>query len=287
MGVSKDYATRLELLVLATWLTKDFAWVLVLAPLAWPAALVAICLEAHNLMIEWKAGSAAIRAHGLAALAWLTGNATWMSAELLFDNNSAMDQAKQPLFPWHSGPIAGSLPKAYNEGVLWAQIQFSIGLLILLFYYVGYASGALSSSPSQQQACNPQDEDSLEDLHEEGPLVFGVVTPAVYASAFIGPWILKDLFWTMELLVPAILCGLLTMALAFDAFRRFHFTTSGIEVLWVLANIFWIYGEIGVRNHAWPRIVAAAILSCGCGVALTAYWKVVMNSDEEYAHLIN
>lgn len=283
MGKQKEYLARIELIVLTAWLAKDGAWVLLLAPLAWPAALAAVGLEVHSVLLDWGTSSCGLRVHTIAALAWLVGNATWMTAELLFDKKSGMDKAGMPLFPWHSGPLGGVNDMAYDTGVLCAQVLFIAALVSLLCYYVVCLKGLLFGEPSssQESGGNPQDEDAAAETPIRGDeLIFGVVTPTVYAHVFIGPWIVKDLFWSFELLYPAVVFSIIAFTLAADAYRRFHMPTNLVEMFWIVANTAWIYGELGVGG-LWPRLLCAALLFVGMALALTAYCQLSLQSEAD------
>ena len=71
------------------WLLKDVGWVLLLWPVGWSAAALALATESARLWVSWTEESIGVRAHTLAALLWLLGNAFWMSGELLFDEARA------------------------------------------------------------------------------------------------------------------------------------------------------------------------------------------------------
>lgn len=289
MGHPKTYVARLELITLISWLLKDLSWVILLTPLAWPSALVAICLEFHNVLLEWSVDSAAVRVHGVAALLWLVGNATWMTSEFLWDASSSYKEAKRPYWPWHSGPLAGSHEQNYQVGVGIAEVFFVAGLLMLALFYIASALGFGSSSPtaSSSSGGNPQDEMqepfSVAPADVE-PLVWGCMTPKVYCMIYIGPWILKDLFWAREIFLPALFCAAVVFAMMADCFRRYRSPIQAVELFWVVANSIWISAELGWAGAAprvlgitpvvWLRVTAASLLSVGCAVAVRALWQV-------------
>ena len=81
---------------------------------------------------------------------------------------------------------------------------------------------------------------------------------------FIGPWIVKDLFWTLDLAMPCLAFGLVTLTLVADALRRFGGDALRTEVLWILGNLVWSVSELWlVDTVRWPRVLAAALLTLG------------------------
>jgi len=279
MGVSKEYASRLELSQLIAWIMKDFAWVLLLAPLCWPAALAAICLEFHSTMLGWKIDTKVARGHGLACLVWITGNAIWMSSEILWE--SEVDKAGVSIFPWRSGPLAGEGKQAYQIGVWVARGFFILALLVLSAVYMAagfeyWSSGGRSVESATAGSSNPQDETDVpvEAVPTE-PLAWGIMTPQVYLGLFIGPWIVKDVFWTLKLLWPALIFAVLAFIIMADGFRRYASPVSLIEMNWVIGNAIWIYAEIGLAEESLAaRVVAASFLALGCALAVRALPKV-------------
>lgn len=295
MGVSREYANQLELVVLVTWLLKDLGWVLLLAPLVWPAALAAICLEFHGTMMEWKTDSAAIRVHGVATLLWIIGNATWMTSEFLWDSSSCCDkEGKHSIFPWHSGPLAGKQEKAYWTGVMCARALFSLGLITLSAFYTRAAYdwnfGSPTPKPVHTSSSNPQDEmdeppsvavHTTTELDAE-PLVWGIITPKVYMVVFIGPWLLKDFFWTLDLFIPALISGVIVLALVLDAYRRYSSPTSLVESTWVVGNIIWLTSELALATpNLAVRVVAASFMAVGIGLAVRAIVQVRLQITSE------
>jgi len=246
------------------WLLKDLGWVLLLWPVAWPAAATALASESARLWATWKEDSAAVRVHAFAALLWLLGNMIWMTVELLFDPEEAPGRS----LPWFSGPLAGPNGGIYTAGVMvFVALEF-VALMSLGFFYA-FSVRALYLPPSAAE---------LERKPQQSELVFGVITPEVYDWAFIGPWILKDVFWSQNIIGPALLAGLVVLALVVDNFRRSKHPLIAAELFWVLSNIVWIWGELQLRDQAyWPRISAAVLLSGG--VACTLFGVCCMPSS--------
>jgi hypothetical protein len=282
------YADRLELVILVSWLLKDFAWVLLFTGLAWPAALAAFLLEFHSLMTTWRIDSNAIRVHGLACLFWIFGNSLWMTSEFLWDSSSSFDKGGHSIYPWHEGPLVEPNPEAYRAGVKFARCILLTGLVMLLTYYVAAAMGmdnSRSMSGIGRIGSNPQED---LDTHSRSaytePLVWGFVTPKVYKTLFIGPWILKDIMWTCEWFYAAVACAVVVVYLNVDCFRRFRSYVSLAELLWVVANVIWLIAELGLEQPMLlPRLIAAACLLGGMSLIFRELGIACVHPEKEKA----
>jgi len=294
MGVSSHERNTLQLEAagMFLWLLKDLGWVVLLPAVSFPAALAAICLKSHGLLLHGGADSTALRVHGVAVLFWLLGNVSWMVAELLFEPSQQTGRQ----FPWFSGPIAGDNKIAYTDGRRWGQAFFACGVLVLLAYYAKAAMELRQETCQDvQQAENPQ------DPHEASaaftPTLFGVVTLEVYQWVFIGPWILKDIFWTLEWLWPGLICGCVVLVLVIDYLMKFGGALFFAELLWVVGNTVWILAELAfVDNYRWLRSAAAATLGLGSLVSVfkLAQVSVACHDDlgdkkgaSEHSHLLS
>jgi len=273
--VSREYAAKLEMAVLISWLMKDFSWVLMLAPICWTAALSAIVFQFHSIALEWNTSSNGVNVHSVAGLLWIVGNAIWMTSELLWDPETSYDRvSKRSIFPWHDGPLAGQSIPAYTTGLQIAQCVFISALVMQLIFYVVSAIGLRSSESTAGGSTNPQDDDTEENVRQPEPLVFGCMTQQVYMMIYIGPWILKDFFWTLELLYPALVCSVIVFSLMVDNYRRFGSPVSPVEMFWVCANTIWIISELGTKRPLlWPRVVAGGFLLIGCVLTMRIYQK--------------
>mmetsp|Transcript_84002 Transcript_84002/g.166831 ORF Transcript_84002/g.166831 Transcript_84002/m.166831 type:complete len:310 (-) Transcript_84002:118-1047(-) len=281
MGVTEYAATQLELLSLISWLMKDLGWVLLLPALGWSAAVGAICLEFHGTVSGWKADSGAVRVHGVAIFLWIIGNSIWMTSEFLFDATSSIDKKTQhSVFPWFSGPLAGKEERAYWAGVHCARALFGIAICLLVGFVLTSAWNMRHNASNPPEGCgNPQDETdaSVEPADE---LVCRFITPKVYMMVFIGPWILKDVFWTLELLAPALLCSVVVLILTVDAYRRFFSPSSLVETFWALANGIWIVAELALPGPTLGlRLCAATMLVAGLGLAVGKLAQVHMQQS--------
>lgn len=280
MSISTEYAAKLEVAVLCAWLMKDFAWVLLFHVLAWPAALTAISLQSHTLMLEWKTSSNGYLVHSMAALMWIVGNSFWMTSEMLWDTTTSFDPiTKHSVFPWHAGPLAGANVQAMSTGVRYAQAIFISALVMLSAFYLASATGWGSASATTSM--NPQD-DGEASAQQSAPLVWGFLTAEVYAIIYIGPWLLKDLCWTFEAFYPALCCSAITLALMFDCLRRFGSAVSAVEIMWVFGNTIWIIAELGIKTPALaPRVVAGSFLLLGCGLTSRVYKQACQATKHE------
>lgn len=277
MGLSREYIAKLEVAVLIAWLLKDFSWVLLIHFLAFPAALAAISLQFHSLVLEWKMVSDAVNVHALAALMWISGNAVWMTSEILWDSSSSYDtKAKTSIMPWHQHPLAGENKQAYSIGVRWGQGIFISALSMLLVFYLISAMGFRSSGSAARAPTNSQEDSDQVDAQ---PLVWGLMTPEVYAVVYIGPWLLKDLFWTFEMLYPGLICSGLVLFLMSDCVRRFGTKSVVVEIFWATGNTIWLYAELGFKTpQLAPRIVASMCLLVGCALTWNVYRQGRENS---------
>jgi len=253
MGESRVYPTRLQCYVLLSWLAKDFAWVLLLPPLALPAALLAILLESYSAHLSWKRGTWAERAPTLACIFWLTGSAIWMTSELAFDDEDGIRW-----FPWQSEPLKPD-KELKVAGVRVALFFYATGLacLSLLLLDLGRQRTASSS--------NPQEEDQNDQADN---LVWGFLPPMAYRDLFVAPWILKDMFWASECLTPAMIAAVATALIILDSYRRFGSPLCLTELVWVLANTIWLYGELRDDISAVVREIAAGCLALAAVAAL-------------------
>jgi hypothetical protein len=273
MGVPANHVTQLELLILTTWLMKDLGWVLLLAPLAWLAAVGAICMEFHSTLTGWKVDSAAVRAHGVATLLWIFGNSIWMTSELLFDASSSYNkQTQHSIFPWHDGPLAGSNKELYTTGLHVARGLFGLAFALLLSFYA-YSAWQMRYATTPASSRNPQDEaEDATEVEQTQDLVWGIMTPQVYMMVFIGPWILKDFFWTFELLAPALACSVVVFLIVADGYRRFSSIANLAEISWIIGNAVWVITELGLAAPALaPRLCAASFLFAGAVISMVAF----------------
>eukprot|EP00930_Biecheleria_cincta_P102818 TRINITY_DN9464_c0_g1_i1.p1 TRINITY_DN9464_c0_g1~~TRINITY_DN9464_c0_g1_i1.p1 ORF type:complete len:298 (-),score=42.67 TRINITY_DN9464_c0_g1_i1:104-997(-) len=262
MGESKVYPTRLECYVLLSWLAKDFAWVLLLPPLGFPAALLAILLEYYSVRLAWQGGAWTERAPGVASVFWLTGNAIWMASEFLWD-----DEDGEHWFPWQFVPLRKPDQQLKMAGVRVAAFFFAAGLasfVPLLLY-----------CRQQQMASNGNPQEEEEHNGKAGELVWGFFPPGAYSELFLAPWILKDLFWAYKLSIPAMVAGVAAAVLILDSYRRFASPLCIIELVWVIANSIWLYGELREHSSSAIREITASLLALGFVMAtvlsLTTY----------------
>lgn len=284
---------RYVCLGLLCWLLKDAAWVTLLPTAAFLAAFAAILVESHSFIMRFHVETTAQRVHGAATFVWLFGNTVWMVSEFLFE--PVTEPGSQ--MPWYDAPLAVSSLLAYNGGLHIARGILIAGLALLALFYAKSATesprldvdSAVTENPQETTAsANPQDQD-VEGKDVPQPLVFGICSPEVYQWIFIGPWILKDIFWSLEMFWPAMTCGLVVLALTADCVFRFGGFILSAEVFWVIGNMVWIYGELVLQDtEHWPRFSSASFMGLGILCVLSALrqtWKLDA-SDGETAHLL-
>merc|ERR1719382_1586124 len=60
----------------------------------------------------------------------------------------------------------------------------------------------------------------------------------------IAPWILKDIFWTLEIPMPVFVFGIVALLLCTVRFLRWPSTPAMAQLLWVLGNCAWADSEL-------------------------------------------
>merc|ERR1719296_367833 len=101
--------------------------------MAFPAAALAFCAEAHLVATGWREASLALLVHHFADGCWLLGNAVWMLSEFLFEDGQEDHPGRQ--FPWYHGPLFGIHTDAYNLGVNISRAIFVLGMGTLATFY--------------------------------------------------------------------------------------------------------------------------------------------------------
>mmetsp|Transcript_23625 Transcript_23625/g.52376 ORF Transcript_23625/g.52376 Transcript_23625/m.52376 type:complete len:299 (+) Transcript_23625:169-1065(+) len=245
------------------WLLKDAGWVLLCPQISLPAAMGAILLESHDMKLRWHCERPAEQVHSLAALIWLLGNAVWMASELCL--LPSPEEGRH--FPWYQAAILRDDAASYNAGQAVAQLFFGCGISMLIVFY-------LCSWRWMRQW--PQSGGDLEGLrrpiaHDDEPaaLIWGIVTAEVYTSVFIGPWILTDIFWSLDLTWLSLLSAVIAMCFVGDCLRRFGGPLFFAELLWLIANAIWIFSEEALGDaFRSPRIAGAAMLGAAFVIVL-------------------
>lgn len=100
-----------ELLTLLPWILKDLGWLLLLHPLAFGAAAVALVADVARIVDVWPRVGHGLRMFMLVETLWLVGNMIWMSSELFFFKQT------QPAFsdlPWSTSPLFLTLPQDWG-----------------------------------------------------------------------------------------------------------------------------------------------------------------------------
>lgn len=259
----------LELLGFLFWLLKDLGWCLLWAPLCFPAAAASIIVEVFLLIRSWRTSPDVVWWHDAAATLWLLGNATWMLVELLFDPKDQPNASTFFRWSFAAAPLAGPSESRYRLGLGWAQRL--LGLALLAAAIACYAAAKFfwgNSRPSadiDDEAAGSATTDSCR-IH---PCARKRLPNEVYDRCFFGPWILKDLMWSLDRLLPGLfLSGIVLVLVILGNFWRVGEEEEGPQILlgakllWVLGNAVWMFGELGLENRtAAPRLVAAGSLA--------------------------
>lgn len=254
-GEAEITLERVQRWGLLAWLLKDASWVLLFPGTAWFALAGAVYCEIFTVLNHPRM-SKALLVHSMALILWLAGNGLWMTAELLF--NSCEDPGHR--FYWMQHPLIES-PDAqgrfYNPFIVAAQACFLLGLGVIVCYYAAFVALSLL----QSRGADADGSEASTDPIRDEDLAWGVVTPEVYSLAFIGPWLLKDFFWTLEMFWPLVACAVVVVFLVCDNLRRYQDVDVGVELIWVLANVLWAYGELPLDDrYSWPRVLSGSVL---------------------------
>lgn len=242
---------RVEHLSFALWLVKDISWVLLIPFIAWPASLGTIIAEVY-LILNDSCVSVMLRGHRVAALLWLIGNAIWMTAEVLWDDQP-LPPGKQ--FRWWKHQffperMAGA---EYQTCLVATTALFMMSIVILVSLYCNeLRSSYVEGQASEQPASNW--------------LVFGLFSVESYKLMFLLPWVTKDLFWVWEYLWPCLFFDCVTITILADVARRFGSSCLPI-ILWAAAGAIWM-----IQEEAWadqvvaPRFLAFVMLVAALGL---------------------
>lgn len=220
-----------------------------------PAALVATGLEAYLLLEEWPHASTGLKVHDVATLIWLIGNTTWMCTDLM------------------------ATGVATDQGRVAALVLFALGWFVLLVYYIAClaTSGGLDTTEQGR-------------LDERRHRICGVeVSEEVLGKAFIGPWILKDFFWTCGFFWPTCASAALVAYFIIVSWRQSGGIIHLALMLWLLGNVAWVYSELWAMDKVyWPRCAAALIFIFGMGIMVFSGISIQADaSREENAPLLS
>jgi hypothetical protein len=270
---------------LLCWLVKDMGWILLCGPIAWLGAVVGLTVQVNDALNRWGSASVGEWAHCLAAISWLLGSSTWMTAQLLFEPNIHKFRAS----PWYSGAIFSPNADAYNFGSFVMQAIHIATLVGLSIFYVASAradwlsqftfaqTGVSGLSPTGEllkQRKVTQSEKPSEAL------IFGVLKPEVYSKIFIVPWILKDLFWCNEHFVLSMICMLLVTVLMADYLCLFMKWKNLAALLWTTGSAVWISNDLIMReSEMWPLLLSILFFAVGICVLSAVLITGVRDSD--------
>lgn len=240
-------------------------------PLAFLAAAAALCLDLLYLGRAYHCQTSAQFIHNLAVVVWLTSNTTWMAGELLFEANDHPGGR----FPWYHGPAIANSEYTSELCVHVAQFIMVMGLAMLLVFYAGFLA---ECSERRRTALLTGDETAgRAGLATKQRRVFNFITPEVYQQCFIGPWMAKDLAWTLETWRPALGFSMLVAFVSLDCLRRYKDFTFIVILMWVGGNTVWICGEVLEEDRFLSmRVVSAAILAVAlfmCLAQMVYEWR--------------
>jgi len=301
---------RLANVWLLCWLLKDLGWVLLCGPVAWPAALAAIALQAHEVLHGVETAPMGEWVLSLATLGWLCGSSVWMTSQLLFEPEIHKNRAS----PWYSGAIFSAHGDLYHWGVFLMQAIDITTLMGLFAFYATRLSGDANVAGQwiwaqvadqlaiRQWKAVVEDEPSSSsngvppagaEPSSNEVLVFGMMTPEVYSKIFIVPWILKDLFWCHQCFIPSIICVLLVTVLVADYLWLFKKWKNLAVLLWTSGSTVWISNDLVMHEQeAWPMmlsILCFAVATCIMSAVLVArppYDDNDIFSKEEYSTML-
>ena len=288
---------RIERAVVISWLMKDLAW---MATIVWQGMIfgaISILLHAFFLVADARI---ALRFHHLSMLCWVVGNYLWMIVEFYCTIPSSH------IHIGLDTPVGGITKPYQLILVHVKHWLFMTAVISQVIVYGGFFFGYISvptdeeedalrnqskpTAASLQQGDKDRDQEVTIELGNRittgdelpgGPTptpdsdedrgldaserIFGA-SMVVCEYLYLGPWMLKDLFWswatgdfgdlhmfkevTSEVL--AITFGCIAMAaFTYVAFLYRHnleaFLDSVTSVCWVAANLTWMCGEFFIR----------------------------------------
>lgn len=227
------------------WMMKEFAWILLIPPIAVPFAAVAVLGTWTGLVIHIHRGIDDVLPEFVACI-WVTCNVAWMMDDFLWDG---VDEQT----PWALTPMFGHKEDVYNtvQGIIAAvlltgPVIYTLALVICTFRMFR--------------------EPTLKGQSEVTGLVL---------SSSIATWCLKDFFWCAGMLMPALVADFATVVLilAASAVSSGKWVT-GIDrvdvawLMWLLSNVLWAILEL--REHynielryivSVPALLAATLLA--------------------------
>lgn len=313
---------------------KDLGWVLLCAPVAWTAGLLAIFFQGQDLLQHWAFLSAAELVHSLASMSWICGSFVWMTAQLLFEPVIHKSRSS----PWYGGAIVMANEYHYQMGTTLMQVIEGVALFGVLLFYIqellglfctkfaedsdrirswqpshiltGMAPGAearrlarrlavgaeydkakqkLSSSSSG--SASPERSDgafpstsALAGYDEDNELIFGFLTPTVYAKIFIVPWILKDLFWSVRWFIPTVLCLLMAIALMADYLWLSMKWKNAAALVWATGSAVWVCNDMVMEEQeTWPLFLTLVLFTISCCMMARAILYARVNKSLSFA----
>lgn len=311
-GSSVAPSTRHERLLedcqITVWLFKDFFWALLYPNLSIAFGSLALLLQA---VIVYSARASPVDAlHSACILLWISGNFAWMLGESFYEETE-------------SDINLGGAPTIRNDDTEYqkyrraAEVQFGASLFALLVFYVcfyrrvycvpktGVSKVTVHSETGHEVEINEGKQNTPTHGRDTQPTTSqhaGGTKPQsrqnqlilrcfpsvdVYERVHVLCWLVKDLFWSLNVkplgilgAVVTTLVGMHVLVLQIETQRQFWYALC--VLLWVLANSTWMIGEMYENDQG--RMCAAVFFVLGeCCLVSYLYvewapsfcWKIV------------
>eukprot|EP00927_Polykrikos_kofoidii_P084713 TRINITY_DN9013_c0_g1_i1.p1 TRINITY_DN9013_c0_g1~~TRINITY_DN9013_c0_g1_i1.p1 ORF type:complete len:332 (+),score=54.84 TRINITY_DN9013_c0_g1_i1:196-1191(+) len=224
------------------WLFKDMGWCLLCWPVSVPSGVCAFVLEFRTLgeMARDLGVFSGEVVHTAALVCWLAGNCAWMVGEFLFEGVPKKETGRH--YPWFDQPLVGDATKPLDKCVWVARCCLGTGVSMLILYYIGTLIHCLMKrSKGNREELVDGSPPALKEKEE--PLVFGMFNEQTYALCFVGPWMCKDICWTVDAVYYSLGFSLIVAMLILDNWRRFGNYIFLAEFWWVCGNTAWLCNE--------------------------------------------
>eukprot|EP00933_Yihiella_yeosuensis_P061422 TRINITY_DN64222_c0_g1_i1.p1 TRINITY_DN64222_c0_g1~~TRINITY_DN64222_c0_g1_i1.p1 ORF type:complete len:306 (-),score=38.11 TRINITY_DN64222_c0_g1_i1:116-1033(-) len=231
------------------WIMKDCMWVLYVPILSWAAFVASLGLEIASIARRWSMNPWVLRGNSSVAVFWLSGNAIWMSSNFLFE-----DPSPGAVLLGFDRPLLGHSESGSSTFLLVARFMFFLAISTYLLIRCAAVQMTWKSSGGNMSRM------ALWIFSGGSVIDADAILTNLYMDAWIGAWVLKDLFWTYGLFVPGFLSAVLAMTLIGRSFRRSKSQLVGAEMLWLIGNIIWFVAEVRFDDPArWPHLVSALL----------------------------
>lgn len=271
--------------MLLAWLLKDFGWMSENAYLAIPFGIMSLWLHAVFLIYDRRDSMTWIN---LSLMLWISGNFVWMVAEFIYTRPSVDNYLGPDL------PLGGLAEDDEQQFLNTATALFAIGVVSQIVYYSLVGAGKVTmpgddgvdeddvlvrsdiqtlccQSSSRSRAWSYSSSHSRSRSFDETPPK-KLYTSTFIENAYVGFWILKDLFWALgtgsiegttgrnpqgrevvyffeAMAIMSATGSFLAYAVTAYLMRRngIRFLDAISAACWVLANTVWMCGEFFYR----------------------------------------